>query len=75
MCVCDFFSGVVRQINKEPIEGAMESLAAMQKSGKQVYLVTNNSTNAMNDIFENARRASLNLSPVSSGIIIDRFIS
>ncbi|XP_012219465.1 chronophin-like [Linepithema humile] len=54
--------GVVRQINKDPIEGAMESLAAMQKMGKQVYLVTNNSTNAMDDIFENARRASLNLS-------------
>jgi ribonucleotide monophosphatase NagD (HAD superfamily) len=65
----------VRQIRKDPIEGALESLATMQKLGKQVYLVTNNSTNAMNDIFKNARRVSLNLSSVSSDIIVDCFTS
>nr|XP_012219466.1 PREDICTED: phosphoglycolate phosphatase 1B, chloroplastic-like [Linepithema humile] len=54
--------GVLRDSIK-PIEGAFEALAALQNLGKQVYLVTNNSTNMMENFCKTAQCASLNVTP------------
>jgi len=62
-------TGVLWQINK-PIEGASESLAALQNLGKQVYLVTNNSTRAIENFYKSAQYMRLNLSSVSILILI-----
>lgn len=48
-----------------PIEGAFESLAILQKLGKTIYLVTNNTEHADQTYCDRARCASLYLNPVS----------
>ncbi|XP_071576995.1 uncharacterized protein [Temnothorax nylanderi] len=58
--MCDI-DGVLWQLNK-PIEGTSESLAKLQNLGKQVYLVTNNSTKTLENYIESAQHAGLNLS-------------
>lgn len=59
-----YFPGVVWQISY-PIEGGFESLAILQKLGKEIYLVTNNSENTDQTYCDRARCACLNLNPVS----------
>ncbi|KAM0736235.1 Glycerol-3-phosphate phosphatase [Formica fusca] len=54
--------GVVWQLS-HPIEGAFESLAILQKLGKKIYLVTNNSENADQTYCDRARCACLYLTP------------
>jgi farnesyl diphosphate phosphatase len=58
--MCDI-DGVLWEID-QPLEGTCESLARLQKLGKQVYLVTNNSTNALDTVYETIKRVSLNIS-------------
>ncbi|XP_012534791.1 4-nitrophenylphosphatase isoform X2 [Monomorium pharaonis] len=57
--LCDI-DGVIWQLNK-PIEGASESLKTLQNLGKQVYLVTNNSTISLNSFYESIQYIRLNL--------------
>ncbi|GAB1862935.1 4-nitrophenylphosphatase [Camponotus japonicus] len=54
--------GVVWQIG-HPIEGGFESLAILQKLGKKIYLVTNNSENKDQTYCDRARCACLYLNP------------
>ncbi|XP_029165657.1 4-nitrophenylphosphatase-like [Nylanderia fulva] len=54
--------GVVWQIG-HPIEGAFESLASLQKLGKKIYLVTNNTENSDETYIERAQCAGLHLNP------------
>lgn len=54
--------GVVRHMDKF-IDGSFETLAKLQNLGKEVYLVTNNSTNMMEDFCKNDQCTSLNLTP------------
>lgn len=59
-----YFPGVVWHISN-PIEGGFESLAILQKLGKKIYLVTNNSANKDQTLCDRARCACLYLTPVS----------
>lgn len=59
-----YFSGVVWQIN-HPIEGAFESLATLQKLGKKIYLVTNNTENSDKTYCDRAQCAGLHLNSVN----------
>lgn len=65
MCVS---LGVVWQID-HPIANAFESLATLQKMGKQVYLVTNNSIRASSAFSKLAHHACLDISPVNIGFV------
>ncbi|KAL6432095.1 hypothetical protein ACFW04_006665 [Cataglyphis niger] len=54
--------GVVWQLS-HPIKGAFESLAILQKLGKKIYLVTNNTENADQTYCDRARCGNLYLNP------------
>ncbi|KYQ60484.1 4-nitrophenylphosphatase [Trachymyrmex zeteki] len=58
--MCDI-DGVLWQLN-QPIEGASESLKILQNLGKQVYLITNNSTKTSENFYKSPQCISLNLS-------------
>lgn len=58
--------GVLWQFNK-PIEGASESLMTLQNLGKQLYLVTNNTTITLETYCKCAQHTCLNLNSVSIG--------
>ncbi|XP_018349222.1 PREDICTED: 4-nitrophenylphosphatase-like [Trachymyrmex septentrionalis] len=58
--MCDI-DGVLWQLNK-PVKGASESLKTLQKLGKQVYLITNNSTKTSENFYKSPQCISLNLS-------------
>ncbi|XP_011635554.1 pyridoxal phosphate phosphatase-like isoform X1 [Pogonomyrmex barbatus] len=53
--------GVLWRFNK-PIDGASESLATLQNMGKQLYLVTNNSTKTFENYCKSTQHSCLNLS-------------
>jgi len=67
-----YFPGVVWQIG-HPIEGGFESLAILQKLGKKIYLVTNNSENKDQTYCDRARCACLYLNPVSMQCLFSIF--
>ncbi|XP_011064977.1 PREDICTED: 4-nitrophenylphosphatase-like isoform X3 [Acromyrmex echinatior] len=58
--MCDI-DGVLWQLNK-PIEGASESLKTLQKLGKQIYLITNNSSKTSDNFYKSPQCINLNLS-------------
>lgn len=68
-----YFLGVVWQLS-HPIEGAFESLAILQKLGKKIYLVTNNTENADQTYCDRARCGNLYLNPVSMQYVFFFFV-
>lgn len=68
-----YFPGVVWQIN-QPIKGGFETLAMLQKLGKKIYLVTNNSENTDQTYCDRAQSACLYLNPVSRQCVFLNFI-
>lgn len=59
--------GVLWSVNK-PVEGASEALKMLQNLGKDVYLVTNNSTQTLQKYYNSAQYINLNLDSV--GILV-----
>lgn len=68
------FLGVLWELNKL-IEGTSETLARLQDLGKQVYLVTNNSTKTIENFYEKVQHTRLNLKLVSILVLIKYLIS